>query len=157
MNAGGKKAVGTALDNLASWRMVTPAAEWLEVTRADHNLGKIHDAPQATFECTWFARDGKTVSRRETLTIPARLRKAGLRDVTDKFSGLPGIQKGLRRAHHQRGSSCTRCRRQSAPWSRILAGAGIDARNRGDQGLFDALPKRAPRAMLAGPEHRMST
>ena len=46
MNAGGKKAVlwGTALDNLASWRMVTPAAEWLEVTRTDHNLGKIHDA-----------------------------------------------------------------------------------------------------------------
>ena len=35
MNAGGKKAVlwGTALDNLASWRMVTPEAEWLEVTR----------------------------------------------------------------------------------------------------------------------------
>jgi FAD/FMN-containing dehydrogenase len=36
MNAGGKKAVlwGTALDNLASWRMVTPQAEWLEVTRS---------------------------------------------------------------------------------------------------------------------------
>ena len=36
MNAGGKKAVlwGTALDNLASWRMVTPDAQWLEVTRA---------------------------------------------------------------------------------------------------------------------------
>ncbi len=33
MNAGGKKAVlwGTALDNLASWRMVTPEAKWLEV------------------------------------------------------------------------------------------------------------------------------
>src|SRR6185437_15554783 len=41
MNAGGKKAVlwGTALDNLASWRMVTPDATWLEVTRLDHNLG----------------------------------------------------------------------------------------------------------------------
>ncbi|MBI4985406.1 MAG: DUF3683 domain-containing protein, partial [Rhodocyclales bacterium] len=35
MNAGGKKAVlwGTALDNLASWRMVTPDGEWLEVER----------------------------------------------------------------------------------------------------------------------------
>jgi hypothetical protein len=46
MNAGGKKAVlwGTALDNLASWRMVTPDAEWLDVIRVDHNLGKIHDA-----------------------------------------------------------------------------------------------------------------
>ena len=41
MNAGGKKAVlwGTALDNLVSWRMVTPDADWLEVTRRDHNLG----------------------------------------------------------------------------------------------------------------------
>src|SRR3954462_14844685 len=41
MNAGGKKAVlwGTALDNLVSWRMVTPQAQWLEVTRMDHNLG----------------------------------------------------------------------------------------------------------------------
>ena len=98
MNAGGKKAVlwGTALDNLASWRMVTPAAEWLEVTRTGHNFGKIHDAAQATFECAWLGRDGKTVSRRETLTIPgAAFRKAGLgKDVTDKFlSGLPGIQK----------------------------------------------------------------
>ncbi|MEO7129542.1 MAG: DUF3683 domain-containing protein, partial [Rhodoferax sp.] len=45
MNAGGKKAVlwGTALDNLVSWRMVTPQAQWLEVTRLNHNLGKIHD------------------------------------------------------------------------------------------------------------------
>jgi hypothetical protein len=43
MNAGGKKAVlwGTALDNLASWRMVTPDGGWLEVIRLDHNLGKI--------------------------------------------------------------------------------------------------------------------
>ena len=98
MNAGGKKAVlwGTALDNLVSWRMVTPSAEWLEVTRTDHNLGKIHDAAQATFECTWFAADGATVTRRETLAIPGTVfRKTGLgKDVTDKFlAGLPGIQK----------------------------------------------------------------
>ncbi len=51
MNAGGKKAVlwGTALDNLASWRMVTPDGLWMEVERLDHNLGKIHDVPIATF------------------------------------------------------------------------------------------------------------
>ena len=37
MNAGGKKAVlwGTALDNLVSWRMVTPDAEWIEVSRVE--------------------------------------------------------------------------------------------------------------------------
>jgi FAD/FMN-containing dehydrogenase/Fe-S oxidoreductase len=98
MNAGGKKAVlwGTALDNLASWRMVTPQAQWLEVVRTDHNLGKIHDAAVATFLCTWFAADGRTVERTQTLTIPgAAFRKAGLgKDVTDKFlAGLPGIQK----------------------------------------------------------------
>src|SRR5690349_19913653 len=72
VNAGGKKAVlwGTALDNLASWRMVTPDGEWLEVARLDHNLGKIHDAPQATFALNWLGDDGKSVTRSETLTIP---------------------------------------------------------------------------------------
>ncbi|MBK0394444.1 DUF3683 domain-containing protein [Ramlibacter algicola] len=98
MNAGGKKAVlwGTALDNLVSWRMVTPQAEWLQVTRLDHNLGKIHDVEVATFDLQYFAADGKTELRRETLSIPGpAFRKEGLgKDVTDKFlSGLPGIQK----------------------------------------------------------------
>jgi len=98
MNAGGKKAVlwGTALDNLASWRMVTPDAGWLEVTRLNHNLGKIHDAEVASFELKYFKADGKTLQRTERLDIPGpSFRKAGLgKDVTDKFlSGLPGIQK----------------------------------------------------------------
>ncbi len=98
MNAGGKKAVlwGTALDNLASWRMVTPDAEWLDVVRMDHNLGKIHDAEVATFELRYFKADGKTPLRTETLTIPgSTFRKEGLgKDVTDKFlAGLPGVQK----------------------------------------------------------------
>jgi FAD/FMN-containing dehydrogenase/Fe-S oxidoreductase len=98
MNAGGKKAVlwGTALDNLVSWRMVTPQAEWLEVTRLDHNLGKIHDAPVATFELRYFQADGRTPIRTERLEVPgASFRKVGLgKDVTDKFlSGLPGVQK----------------------------------------------------------------
>jgi FAD/FMN-containing dehydrogenase/Fe-S oxidoreductase len=98
MNAGGKKAVlwGTALDNLVSWRMVTPEAQWLEVTRLDHNLGKIHDADVATFELRYFKADGKTFIRSEKLEIPGHtFRKEGLgKDVTDKFlSGLPGIQK----------------------------------------------------------------
>ncbi len=98
MNAGGKKAVlwGTALDNLVSWRMVTPQAQWLEVTRLDHNLGKIHDAEVATFELKYYEADGKTPVRTEQLAIPGKtFRKEGLgKDVTDKFlSGLPGIQK----------------------------------------------------------------
>jgi FAD/FMN-containing dehydrogenase/Fe-S oxidoreductase len=98
MNAGGKKAVlwGTALDNLASWRMVTPEAKWLEVTRLNHNLGKIHDAPVASFELKYFDASGKKLERTERLDIPgSTFRKEGLgKDVTDKFlAGLPGIQK----------------------------------------------------------------
>ena len=98
MNAGGKKAVlwGTALDNLASWRMVTPEAKWLEVTRLNHNMGKIHDAPTASFKLDYFSADGKTLERTEQLDIAGKtFRKEGLgKDVTDKFlSGLPGIQK----------------------------------------------------------------
>ena len=103
MNAGGKKAVlwGPALDNLASWRMVTPDAQWLEVVRLDHNLGKIHDAEVATFELRYFPGDAKKIdwsrpARTERLAIPGKsFRKEGLgKDVTDKFlSGLPGIQK----------------------------------------------------------------
>ena len=102
MNAGGKKAVlwGTALDNLAWWRMVDPEGNWLEVTRLAHNLGKIHEVPAARFELVW--KDGRQPAgrarelRRETLEIEGRrFRKAGLgKDVTDKFlGGLPGIQK----------------------------------------------------------------
>jgi FAD/FMN-containing dehydrogenase/Fe-S oxidoreductase len=99
MNAGGKKAVlwGTALDNLASWRMVTPDADWLEVERLDHNLGKIHDQPLARFRVSRFLPDGITPKGEpEILEIPGpSFRKAGLgKDVTDKFlSGLPGVQK----------------------------------------------------------------
>ena len=99
MNAGGKKAVlwGTALDNLASWRMVTPDAQWLEVERLDHNLGKIHDIEMAHFKLTRYDIDMKTqLGEPEILSIPGpSFRKVGLgKDVTDKFlSGLPGIQK----------------------------------------------------------------
>ena len=99
MNAGGKKAVlwGTALDNLASWKMVTPDAQWMLVERLDHNLGKIHDLAMARFRVTRYARDGKTpIDAAEILEIPgSTFRKRGLgKDVTDKvLGGLPGIQK----------------------------------------------------------------
>jgi FAD/FMN-containing dehydrogenase/heterodisulfide reductase subunit C len=99
MNAGGKKAVlwGTTLDNLASWRMVTPQGEWLEVERLDHNLGKIHEQAQVCFRITRYAADHRTLTAEpEVLEIPGQaFRSAGLgKDVTDKFlSGLPGVQK----------------------------------------------------------------
>ena len=101
MNAGGKKAVlwGTALDNLAWWRMVDPQGNWLEVTRLEHNRGKIHDVDVARFELKWFDGEyapGERLLRTETLSIEGRrFRKEGLgKDVTDKFlAGLPGVQK----------------------------------------------------------------
>ena len=98
MNAGGKKAVlwGTALDNLASWTMVTPDAQWMVVERIGHNLGKIHDAAEARFRITRYKPDGVTAIGQEVLEVPgASFRKAGLgKDVTDKFlAGLPGVQK----------------------------------------------------------------
>jgi len=102
MNAGGKKAVlwGTALDNLASWRMVDPNGDWLEVTRLEHNFGKIHDVSVAKFKLEWThpGEKGKVNApfKTEYLEIEGRrFRKEGLgKDVTDKFlAGLPGIQK----------------------------------------------------------------
>ncbi|WP_457665063.1 DUF3683 domain-containing protein [Thiolapillus sp.] len=99
MNAGGKKALlwGTTLDNLASWRMVTPDGNWLEVERLDHNLGKIHEQESVRFRISHYHPDGKTeLKPEELLEIPgSHFRKTGLgKDVTDKFlSGLPGVQK----------------------------------------------------------------
>ncbi len=99
MNAGGKKAVlwGTTVDNLVSWRMVTPDAKWLEVERLNHNLGKIHDDEFAEFRVTHYEADGKRrCGEPKTIKISAdefRLRGLG-KDVTNKFlGGLPGVQK----------------------------------------------------------------
>src|ERR1700724_3704859 len=102
VHAGGKKAVlwGTAVDNLAWWRMVDAQGNWLEVTRLNHNLGKIHDAAVARFQLVWKGRsqapERAAVLRSERLDIAgAKFRKIGLgKDVTDKFlGGLPGVQK----------------------------------------------------------------
>jgi FAD/FMN-containing dehydrogenase/Fe-S oxidoreductase len=99
MNAGGKKAVlwGTAVDNLAWWKMVTPQGEWIEVERYAHNLGRIHDADEVEFHVRRVAREGrKKVVEERAIKIPGKaFRKAGLgKDVTDKFlAGLPGVQK----------------------------------------------------------------
>ena len=80
--------------------MVDPDGNWLEVTRLNHNLGKIHDVAVANFELVW--KDGRVhpdqakILRTEKLDIDGpTFRKTGLgKDVTDKFlGGLPGVQK----------------------------------------------------------------
>jgi FAD/FMN-containing dehydrogenase/Fe-S oxidoreductase len=99
MNAGGKKAVlwGTALDNLVSWRMVTPDGNWLEVERLNHNLGKIHLQDQVEFRVIRYKKGpDQPLQEPEIIRVPgSSLRKPGLgKDVTDKFlAGIPGIQK----------------------------------------------------------------
>ncbi|MGB0865845.1 MAG: DUF3683 domain-containing protein [Granulosicoccaceae bacterium] len=99
MNAGGKKAVlwGTALDNVASYRMVTPDGQWLDVERLEHNLGKIHDQETVRFKLTRRERiDGDPLGEPEIISFAgSSFRKVGLgKDVTDKFlGGLPGVQK----------------------------------------------------------------
>ncbi len=98
MNAGGKKAVlwGTALDNLASWRMVTPDGNWLDVERLNHNFGKIHEQERVSFRLTRWDATGHKKLGEEQIDVPGgRFRKEGLgKDVTDKFlAGIPGVQK----------------------------------------------------------------
>lgn len=98
MNAGGKKAVlwGTALDNLAWWKMVDPDGNWLEVERVNHNYGKIHEQENVEFRVKRFDPSGKKFLGEEILVMPgAACRKIGLgKDVTDKFlGGIPGVQK----------------------------------------------------------------
>ena len=98
MNAGGKKAVlwGTAVDNLAWWKMVTPRGEWLEIERYQHNLGRLQDAGTATFHVRRISPDGNKLLEERAIELPGsafRKRRLG-KDVTDKFlGGLPGVQK----------------------------------------------------------------
>lgn len=101
-NAGGKKAVlwGTTADNVYWYRMVDPNGDWIEVTRVNHNLGKIHLQEDVVFEAVWKkggSAPGKAAEiRRRTYRIKgSTIRKPGLgKDVTNKFfGGVPGLQK----------------------------------------------------------------
>jgi FAD/FMN-containing dehydrogenase len=98
MNAGGKKAVlwGTALDNLAWWKMVDPSGHVTGSDAAATTTSARFTSRLARFEISAFARMADPLRQPEILEIPGvRFRKAGLgKDVTDKFlAGLPGVQK----------------------------------------------------------------
>jgi FAD/FMN-containing dehydrogenase/Fe-S oxidoreductase len=92
-NAGGPLCFeyGTTIDNLLSWRMVTPAGELIEITRRDHPRHKILPDETAVFEVR--SRSGELIRRVELRGDD--IRKPGLgKDVTDKaLGGLPGVQK----------------------------------------------------------------
>jgi FAD/FMN-containing dehydrogenase len=97
MNAGGKKAVlwGTALDNLAWWKMVDADGNWLEVTRLDHNFGKIHEQETVRFASALRRRTAHARGEESSPCPAPPSARPGLgKDVTDKFlAGLPGVQK----------------------------------------------------------------
>jgi FAD/FMN-containing dehydrogenase len=159
MNAGGKKAVlwGTALDNLASWRMVTPEAKWLEVVRLDHNLGKIHDVELASSSCATSTPAARSWSAPSGWTSRAACsaRKGLGKDVTDKFlAGLPGIQKeGCDGLITSAAGSCTACRRTCAPcaWSSSATRRTRCRPSSRSRTTLFARPRAA--AILAGLEH----
>ena len=68
--------------------MVDPDGNVMEVSRIDHNLGKIHEQAVVRFEIRRFRMDGTTpYGEPELLEITGQtFRKAGLgKDVTDKF------------------------------------------------------------------------
>ena len=97
-NAGGKHAViwGTCVDNLLSWKMVTPDGHWLLVERINHNMGKLHDEDEVSFKLTKTSADSGEILSENLLTLPGNtFRREGLgKDVTRKaMGGLPGIQK----------------------------------------------------------------
>ena len=170
MNAGGKKAVlwGTALDNLASWKMVTPDGLWMTVERLDYKPGKIHDEANASFLISLFEQDGKTPhDKPKTLDIPGdKFRKAGLgKDVTDKFlSGLPGIQKEgcdgiitsarffLHRAHKHTRTVCLEFFGQVREAVPAIVEITSYFNNR-DPRVLEMLHDNRPPALLAGLEH----
>ncbi len=92
-NAGGPLCFeyGTTIDNLLSYRMVTPTGEIIEIVRRDHPRHKIMPDEVAIFE----VRDMSGGLRNLVKLGGGDLRTPGLgKDVTNKtLSGLPGVQK----------------------------------------------------------------
>ena len=109
-NSGGPFAFeyGTTIDNILSYRMVTPTGELIEVRRKDHPWHKILPGEKVVFEVWKVATEnGGSRFRRAKEQRPEMelkevieltgddIRRPGLgKDVTNKYlGGLPGIQK----------------------------------------------------------------
>ncbi len=92
-NSGGPFAFeyGTTLDNLLSWRMVTPTGEIISIERKNHPRHKILPDEMAVFEVKDISGGVRSVVelRGDEIRLP------GLgKDVTNKaLGGLPGMQK----------------------------------------------------------------
>ena len=92
-NSGGPYAFeyGTTLDNLLSWRMVTPTGEIITVERDNHPRHKILPHEIAVFQI----KDQSGGVRNVVELKGDEIRRPGLgKDVTNKaLGGLPGVQK----------------------------------------------------------------
>ena len=92
-NSGGPFAFeyGTTLDNLLSWRMVTPTGEIISVERKNHPHHKILPDEMAVFEVKDISGGVRSVVELHG----SEIRLPGLgKDVTNKaLGGLPGMQK----------------------------------------------------------------
>ncbi len=92
-NSGGPFAFeyGTTLDNLLSWRMVTPTGEIISVERKNHPRHKILPDELAVFEVKDLSGGVRSVVELHG----SEIRLPGLgKDVTNKaLGGLPGMQK----------------------------------------------------------------
>lgn len=92
-NSGGPYAFeyGTTLDNLLSWRMVTPTGEIISVERKNHPRHKILPDEKAIFEIKDISGGVRSIVE----LSGSEIRLPGLgKDVTNKaLGGLPGMQK----------------------------------------------------------------
>ncbi|GAB7023545.1 FAD-binding and (Fe-S)-binding domain-containing protein [Salidesulfovibrio brasiliensis] len=92
-NAGGPFAFeyGTTIDNILSYRMVTPQGEIITVVRRDHPRHKVFETDTAVFDV--YDESGKCI---DTVELTGQeIRSPGLgKDVSNKYlGGLPGVQK----------------------------------------------------------------
>ncbi|MEW5774156.1 MAG: FAD-binding and (Fe-S)-binding domain-containing protein [Thermodesulfobacteriota bacterium] len=92
-NSGGPFAFeyGCTIDNILSYRMVTPAGEVIEVRRRDHPWHKILPEETAVFDI--LAENGERLDAVSLSGLEVRGKDLG-KDVTNKYlGGLPGVQK----------------------------------------------------------------
>ena len=82
---------GTTIDNVLSYKMVTPTGALIEIRRKDHPRHKIFEGESAVFEV--YGEHGNLM---DTIVLEGdAVRKKGLgKDVSNKYlGGLPGMQK----------------------------------------------------------------
>ena len=116
-NSGGKKAVlwGTAVDNIASYRMVTADGNWMEVERLEHTYAKI--SPETDIRWRITVKDGRTSDPEKARVLSVRRGKSSAARASAKTSPTnssaacpPCRRKAPTASSRRRVGFCTRCR-----------------------------------------------